>query len=61
MRASTEAGVIAAGDLLAVAGDGQAGPMGAAGYVPGSLVGTAMEALDAAEGSGPIWVLVNPR
>jgi hypothetical protein len=61
VRASTEAGGIAAGDLLAVAGEGQAAPMGAAGYVPGSLVGTAMEALEAAEGSGLIWVLVNPR
>jgi hypothetical protein len=30
-------------------------------YRPGSLVGTAMQGLDAAQGSGLIWVLVNPR
>ena len=61
VRASAAAGSFAAGDLLAVTGGGQATLMGAAGYVPGSLVGTAMESLDAAEGSGLIWVLVNPR
>jgi len=61
VKANSLEGGIAAGDLLAAAADGQAAPMGATGYVPGSLVGAAMEALDAAQGSGLIWVLVNPR
>ena len=61
VKAATAAGPIAAGDLLAVGAGGQAARMGAACYLPGSLVGTAMEGLDTAQGSGLIWVLVNPR
>jgi len=60
-RVSAAAGPIAAGDLLAVAADGQAGLLIAGAYMPGTVIGTAMEALDATEGSGLIWVLVNPR
>jgi len=52
---------IAAGDLLAVGTGGRAVVLGASSYVPGCLVGTAMEALDQALGGGTIWVLVSPR
>jgi hypothetical protein len=58
--ATAAAGPIAPGDLLAAADGGQAGRMGAE-YRPGMVVGTAMDALDAGRGSGPIWVLVSPR
>jgi hypothetical protein len=60
VRASAAAGAIAAGDLLAAAGDGQAARLGGT-YTPGSLLGTAMKPLDSAQDSGLIWVLVNPR
>jgi len=61
VRAGALAGPIAAGDLLVAGAGGQATALGSAGYVPGSLIGTAMEGLDAAQGSRLIWVLVNPR
>jgi len=59
VRASAAAGSITPGDLLAVGGEGQAARMAGA-YTPGTLLGTAMEALDAAQGSELIWVMVNP-
>ena len=61
VKASALAGSIAAGDLLAGAADGQAALLVAGGYVPGTVVGTAMEALDASQSGGLIWALVSPR
>jgi hypothetical protein len=55
------------GDLLAASAGGlatSAAPAeinGLAYYPPGSILGMAMEPLDATQGSGLIWVLVNPR
>ncbi len=40
--------------------EGQAALLGKD-YRPGSVIGTAMEGLDAAAGSGLIWVPVSPR
>jgi hypothetical protein len=62
VKASALAREIRPGDLLVVGGDGQAAAMPAgSAYVPGTIVGTAMEALEVAQGSGLIWVLVQPR
>lgn len=61
VKASALAEGIRAGDLLAAAGQGQAATLLAGTYIPGSVLGTAMEALGVAQSSGLIWVLVQPR
>lgn len=55
------------GDLLTASGGGQAvkaAPVKVDGvefYAPGTIVGKAMEPLDASRPTGLIWVLVMPR
>jgi hypothetical protein len=62
VKAVALGGEIRSGDLLVLAGEGAAARMvSGSAYLPGSMVGTAMEGLEAARGSGLLWVLVQPR